>query len=176
MASRPESISGGCVCGSIRYKIVFPEEASWPANAATCQCSTCRKWTGALISHDLLIHPSQFVDDITKSPTYKEYKSSQEATRSFCSQCGSGLTWRIDSVDDMLVIMTGTIDEEFLIGKKVEGTEEETDLGIKFERHGGLAKDLCTPHMGNLFWNNVIPGITDHDVGGTKFPQSFPQE
>ncbi|OAG42921.1 hypothetical protein AYO21_02872 [Fonsecaea monophora] len=136
----------------------------------------CRKWTGALVSHDLLIHPSQLVGDITKCTTYKEYQSSETAVRSFCSQCGSGLTWRIIGVDDMIVIMTGTLDEETLIGKKVEGSEQSTELGIKFDRQGGLYKELCMPIMGNLFWNNVIPGVTDHDVGGTKFLQSFPQE
>src|SRR5882757_477084 len=106
----------------------------------------CRKWTGALISHDLLIHPSQLVDDITKSPTYREYKSSEAAIRSFCSNCGSGLTWRIIGMDDVMVFMMGTLDEEFLIGKKVEGTEQETELGVKFEREGGLHKELCIPN------------------------------
>lgn len=75
-----------------------------------------------------------------------------------------------------MVVFLGTVDEEFLIGKKVEGTEQETELGVKFERQGGLHKELCTPTMGNLFWNNVVPGLTDHEVGGTKFLQSFPQE
>jgi hypothetical protein len=76
----------------------------------------------------------------------------------------------------MLAIFTGTIDEEPLLGKKVEGSEQQTDLGIKFDREGGLWKELCTPSMGHLFWNNIIPGITDHETGGTKFLQSFPQE
>jgi len=79
-------------------------------------------------------------------------------------------------MDDVLVIFTGTIDEEYLMGKKVEGTEQVTDLGTKFEREGGLYKELTTPNMGHLFWNNVVPGITDHETGGTKFLQSFPQE
>lgn len=28
--SRPESITGGCLCGSIRYTIHFPADAEWP--------------------------------------------------------------------------------------------------------------------------------------------------
>ncbi|KIY04136.1 uncharacterized protein Z520_00828 [Fonsecaea multimorphosa CBS 102226] len=70
----------------------------------------------------------------------------------------------------------GTLNEETLIGKKIEESEQGTELGVKFHREGGLYKKLCTPNMGNLFWNNVVPGITDHDIGGTKFLQSFPQE
>lgn len=79
-------------------------------------------------------------------------------------------------MDDFVVIFLGTIDEEYLIGRKVDGTEKNTELGVKFQREGGLAKELCNPNMGNLFWNNSIPGVTDHVVGGTNFMQSFPQE
>jgi len=146
------------------------------SQVATCQCTMCRKFTGALLSFDLLIHPSQLTDDITKSSTYKEFKSSEAATRSFCSSCGSSLAWRIDGMDDMMVIFLGTIDEEFLIGNKIKGTEQETGLGVRFDRQGGFSKGLCKPNMGNLFWNNAIAGITDHDLGGTKFLQSFPQQ
>jgi hypothetical protein len=27
---RPESISGGCLCGAIRFTITFPDESDWP--------------------------------------------------------------------------------------------------------------------------------------------------
>ena len=77
----------------------------------------------------------------------------------------------------MLVLFMGTIDEKHLVGLKVEGSEEQTELGVKFKYDGGLAKDLCTFKMGHLFWNNAIPGVTDHEVGeGPMFRQSFPQE
>ena len=77
----------------------------------------------------------------------------------------------------MLVLFMGTIDEEYLIGKKVEGSEEETAMGVKTRREGGFAKDLSNMKMGHLFWNNVIAGVTDHDIGeGPRFSQSFPQD
>ncbi len=83
----------------------------------------------------------------------------------------------MDFVPDMVVLFLGTVDEEYLVGKKVDGSEQETELGLKFKRDGGLAKDLCSMKMGHLFWNNVIPGITDSVVGEEPtFPQSFPQE
>jgi hypothetical protein len=82
----------------------------------------------------------------------------------------------MDGVDDMLAVFTGTIDEEYLLGRKIPGSEQQTESGIRFERESGLYKELTTPSMGHLFWNNVIPGITDHETGGTKFWQSFPVE
>jgi hypothetical protein len=144
--------------------------------SCTCQCNLCRKFTGALISHDVIIKPEQ-ISDISKASTYKEYRSSEAAVRTFCSNCGSGLTWKIDYVPDMVVLFMGTIDEEFLIGKKVEGSEKETPLGVEFKRDGGLSKELASMNLGHLFWNNAIPGVSDHVVGeGALFPQSFPQE
>lgn len=35
MSDRPEKVTGGCLCGSIRYDITFPEDASWPADVRT---------------------------------------------------------------------------------------------------------------------------------------------
>ena len=142
----------------------------------TCQCAICRKVSGALISHDIILKPQQ-LSDLASASTYREYQSSEGTTRSFCSNCSSGLTWEIDFVPDMIIVFLGTIDEEFLLGKKVPGSDIETPMGVTFKREGGLTKDLTLMQMGHLFWQNAISGVTDHDIGsGPKFPQSFPQE
>lgn len=191
MANRPEKITGGCLCGSVRYDMTFPEGTSWPADVSqsitstyaqltsqtcSCQCSICRKFSGSLISHDIILKPHQ-LSDITKAPTYSEYQSSEGGFRSFCSNCGSGLTWRISFVPDMIIVFLGTIDEQFLIGNKIEGSEEQTENGLIVKRDGGLCKDLTGMNMGHLYWNNRIPNVTDQDsLNGPKFPQSFPME
>lgn len=70
----------------------------------------------------------------------------------------------------------GTIDEDQLMGKKVDGSEEETEMGPKFKREGGLFNELTGFNMGHLYCNNVIAGVTDNQVGeGPKFMQSFPE-
>jgi hypothetical protein len=28
--ARPESIAGGCLCGAVRFVVVFPNESDWP--------------------------------------------------------------------------------------------------------------------------------------------------
>ncbi len=30
MPDHPKQISGGCLCGAVRYSIAFPDAASWP--------------------------------------------------------------------------------------------------------------------------------------------------
>jgi hypothetical protein len=134
--------------------------------SCSCQCTLCRKFTGSLIAHDLILKPTQLTLD-TSVPTYKEYESSAGGHRSFCSACGSGLTWRLDYVPDMLVVFLGTVDEEYLLGKKLEEG--------KFD--GGLMKELTDMHLGHLFWDNRVAGVTDQEtLNGPKYPQSFPME
>lgn len=71
----------------------------------------------------------------------------------------------------------GSVDQDQLMGKKVEGSEEETEMGVKFKWEGGLSKELTTWSMGHLFCNNVIPDVTDNLKGdGPRFLQSFPED
>lgn len=136
----------------------------------------CRKFSGSLISHDLVLKPHQ-LSDITKAPTYKEYQSSEGGFRSFCSNCGSGLTWKLAFVPDMIIVFLGTIDEEYLMGKKVVGSDEQTEMGPAFKREDGLCKELTSMNMGHIFWNNRIPGVTDQgSLPGPKFLGTFPME
>ena len=72
---------------------------------------------------------------------------------------------------DMVILMSGTLDEKWLMGERVEGSEKKTSKGTEFQWSGGLAKELCTPEQ-NLFWENAIPGFTDDPFGGKMFLQS----
>lgn len=77
----------------------------------------------------------------------------------------------------MVIVFLGTIDEEFLMGKKIDGSDEQTEMGLTFKRDGGLCKELTSMNMGHIFWNNKIPGVTDQDsLPGPKFNGSFPME
>jgi len=119
----------------------------------------------------------QQLSDITKAPTYKEYQSSEGGYRSFCSNCGSGLTWKLSFIPDMVIVFLGTIDEEFLMGNKIGDSEEQTEVGLTIKRDGGLCKELTSMNYGHIFWNNRIPGVTDQEsLAGPKFPGSFPME
>ena len=64
-------------------------------------------------------------------------------------------------------LYVGTVDEEFLIGTKVPGSDQETEHGVKFERHGGFERDAFV--SGSRFYlENAVAGITDH-IPGTKY-------
>ncbi|OQE24675.1 hypothetical protein PENSTE_c007G03260 [Penicillium steckii] len=137
-------ISGGCLCQSIRYEIIFDNNAPWPPPSATC-----RKWTAtetsSLLTQFIVIKPTQIVPALSSFQTYTEYSSSPRRHRGFCSRCGSSLIWRSEDITDTLDLYLGTIDEKWLVGERVEGSERNTSYGIQFERIGGVGEELCTP-------------------------------
>jgi hypothetical protein len=79
-------MTGGCLCGAIRY------EASEPPNLnGTCQCRKCQKWTGSAYS-TFAGFPKEAFRFTQGEPKF--YKSSAIMERAFCADCGSGLANR----------------------------------------------------------------------------------
>ena len=102
MAESSLPITGGCLCGSIRYEADAP-----PVWVSYCHCRTCQKAYGAPFGLFAAFHESEF--GYTKGgPTY--YRSSARAKRGFCSDCGSPVDFRYDDHPDMGVLI-GTLDQ-----------------------------------------------------------------
>ena len=76
-----ETITGGCLCGAIRY-----EAAEEPITTATCHCRMCQKAYGGPFTAGVAFRKSAI--RLTKGDL-KYYKSSKIAKRGFCSICGS---------------------------------------------------------------------------------------
>ncbi|KIY70177.1 DUF636-domain-containing protein, partial [Cylindrobasidium torrendii FP15055 ss-10] len=119
MTSAPKSlkpVEGGCLCGDIRYKLNFAstEECAKPYSAHLCHCSQCRKQSGALFLHFVVIYPPSTIEWLTPTkPT--EYASSEKAVRGFCATCGSSLYWKSARYFE---VVTGSIDAEYLQGEE----------------------------------------------------------
>lgn len=77
--------TGGCLCGAIRY-----ETTGQPFWVGYCHCESCRKSTGAPV----VLFAGYKLDQakFTKGER-RFYRSSPGATRSFCGDCGTPLTW-----------------------------------------------------------------------------------
>ena len=41
MAKQPETVSGGCLCGAVRYEISFDGEGSWPPEVSIAYSLMC---------------------------------------------------------------------------------------------------------------------------------------
>ncbi|KAI9872940.1 MAG: hypothetical protein M1830_001039 [Pleopsidium flavum] len=147
-------ITGGCLCGQVRYTIHFPAGSKWPPDPHTCQCTQCRKGLGALMGHYITISATQITWTDTNS-TFKRFNSSPNAYRGFCANCGSTLTWQNEKeIPGEIELLTGTVDEKWLVGTK-DGE--------------GVGRELCEPRGGNFWFANAIKGVTDEVRGGKKF-------
>jgi adenylate cyclase len=97
-------ITGGCLCGDVRYEISKP-----PIDSGYCHCRMCQRFSGApvIFGETFPIEAVQFTQG---EPTY--YKSSPIAERGFCKRCGSSLTYKplARRWTDWILIFGGTLD------------------------------------------------------------------
>ncbi len=94
---------GGCLCGAVRYSVEGEPEAS-----GICHCETCRRAASAPTLPYAIFQSDRFAFS-KGSP--REYKSSPLATRTFCGECGSPLTYRAANVPDRVDVMICSLDD-----------------------------------------------------------------
>lgn len=86
MGSEAKTVTGGCLCGAVRYEAeVFLHSAYY------CHCRDCQRSTGqpAEIGVPVKAGSLKFIGD---GPKY--YVSSAWGQRGFCQHCGSRIIWR----------------------------------------------------------------------------------
>ena len=94
---------GGCLCGTVRYRI-----DGKPDSSGICHCRTCRKAASTPVSPFLTVHRARF--HITHGAV-TGYASSPGVTRGFCGRCGSPLTYRNATAPDTIDVMTCSLDD-----------------------------------------------------------------
>lgn len=102
--SKSDLITGGCLCGAIRYEISEP-----PFDPHYCHCRVCQKVSGAPAIAGAFISK----DALRFTPSEpKLYRSSPIVERGFCADCGSYLLYRplIAEWSDWLIIMIASLD------------------------------------------------------------------
>jgi class 3 adenylate cyclase len=101
-------VTGGCLCGEIRYRVTEPA-----LDTCFCHCRMCQKFSGAPVIVGST-YPAGTVQFTKGEPRY--YRSSPFAERGFCANCGSSLTYRalVPAVTaawaDWILIYTGSLD------------------------------------------------------------------
>jgi len=166
----PTTVTGGCACGAVRYSVEFPAETQWPLEGnGTCQCTQCRKFTGALVSQSITVPTASIMPSFNDQKSYTQWSSSSKSKRGFCSTCGSSLTFNYTENPERTEIKVGTIDEEILLGEKAE-EEYHGEHGTKATRKpGGLGNVLTrTDRSSNIWFENAIEGVTD-EMPGLKY-------
>lgn len=101
MAAADKSLSGGCLCGAVRFAAV-PEKLEMDV----CHCGMCRKWSGGTFMA-VPCTGVTVVDDTALSV----YRSSDWGERVFCKTCGSSLFWRLRGGDGHVAVSMQSFDD-----------------------------------------------------------------
>jgi len=96
-------LKGGCYCGKLRY-----EATGVPFHRTNCHCSICRRTTGAPFVTWFSVKRSEF-RIVAGEPA--RFRSSRAGTRSFCSTCGTQLTFVSDDYPDEIDVTTCSLDD-----------------------------------------------------------------
>jgi len=96
-------ILGGCMCGRVRYQFSSP-----PSSSTICHCNDCRRASG---SHSVawLGVPIKNFSIAKGSP--KSFQFSPHATRTFCGDCGTTLTYKTSNRSNEIDVTTGSLDD-----------------------------------------------------------------
>ena len=100
MSAKPETVTGGCLCGAVRYEAHEP-----PLRVAYCHCRMCQRAYGNLFGTFASFRIETF--RYTRGEP-RFYRSSAWAERGFCPTCGTPLVF-LDATDT-LGILVGSLD------------------------------------------------------------------
>lgn len=102
------TMTGGCLCGAIRYEI-----DGEPLMTGVCHCRNCQKQAGSAFSTLAGVPRAAFRFTAGEPRLYEDADTASGSTvqRWFCSTCGSPLYSAILSQPDLLFLKTGTLDD-----------------------------------------------------------------
>ena len=132
-----ESMTGGCMCGKVRYAAEIEDDGAY-----LCHCRMCQRSSGnvSLAMKNVKRAKVQW----EREPDY--YASSPIARRGFCSTCGTSLTFEYLEDSDKLDLIVGTFDDPSRFTPKHHFGAESMHRGwINTE---GLPEILTEEHKG----------------------------
>jgi len=101
MAQLP--LTGGCLCGAVRYEIDEPL-----VSASYCHCTRCQRRTGTGASAQARIVPGS-LRVIAGEELVSEWVPDEGFAKCFCSACGSAL-WSRHPTSGAMSVRLGTFD------------------------------------------------------------------
>lgn len=111
--NKAKAYEGGCLCGSIRYRVT-----GQPVALTLCHCRSCRLACGAPSVAWTILRTEDFTY-LSEKPI--GFRSSPSVVRTFCGACGTSLTYQRESWPDTIDVMTATLDtpDEFPPAKEI---------------------------------------------------------
>jgi hypothetical protein len=99
-------ITGGCLCGRVRYTLTGD-----PAFSGICHCRNCQRYTGSAFE-PVVAYPD---DAVSVQGELKRYQdtgdSGKPVYRNFCPNCGSGIMAEAEALPGLKIILVGGFDD-----------------------------------------------------------------
>jgi hypothetical protein len=102
-----EPLTGGCLCGGVRYEVTAP-----PVSAGYCHCTRCQRRTGTAASAQARLAPGSLTITAGEELVTAYDPEDGGFLKSFCSRCGSALWSRDPSDPDAVSVRLGTFDAD----------------------------------------------------------------
>ncbi len=103
-----KTITGGCLCGEIRY-----ECQGEPLRSFICHCTDCQQFTGSVFAAELVFPKKSFrILSGTPKGHAVTAESGNKIERQFCGKCGAGLFAVLDKRPDSISVQAGSIDDK----------------------------------------------------------------
>jgi len=130
--------TGGCQCGKVRYALYVA-----PQNAHVCHCRMCQRATGGLFAALAGAPKAEFAWTAGEAAVFA---SSNLATRAYCRDCGTPLSFSYNTPAARFYVTIGSLDDPNVAPVVIQHGVESRIGWVKFcedvpgERTGGDPK------------------------------------
>ncbi len=100
-------ISGGCLCGAVRY-----ESTGEVKGTSVCHCTHCQRVSGSAFSVNVLVPRAGVTYSGDRLASYTDTaESGRKLARKFCGNCGSSIASEPEGMPNATVLKAGTLDD-----------------------------------------------------------------
>jgi hypothetical protein len=109
------SLSGGCLCGAVRYEV-----EGEPRMVFLCHCRDCQRSSGSLVHFGVMVQEAKLKLEGTLTAYHSQSDAGRGITREFCPRCGSGIGNRLQLAPGTFVLKGGSLDDPGAVAPSFE--------------------------------------------------------
>jgi len=103
-------ITGGCLCGAVRYSV-----SAAPVAVRQCWCRDCQYWASGSATVNAVFEADKVALTGGLTSFVSTADSGNTMRRGFCSTCGTPVTSASDARPEYVILRVGTLDNPSLI-------------------------------------------------------------
>lgn len=108
MGESGEQVSGGCLCGAIRYAL----DPGGVVGQAHCHCRDCQRATGSAFATFCFVPDASFHAERGEPKGFTvQGTSGNGVTRFFCADCGAQLYSEVEMMPGVKFVKSGSLDD-----------------------------------------------------------------